>query len=73
MQLLESERPDIIFLDNNLPDGLGWDMVPYIFSTHPRIKLNLISAYQPTSTIFESKNLKIWEKPFDFRSIEEYL
>jgi len=73
MQLLEESDPDIIFLDNNLPDGLGWDMVPYIFSTYPGVKLNLISAYHPTSTLFEMKNLKIWEKPLDFRSIEKYL
>ena len=25
LALLDSVRPDVIFLDNNLPDGLGWD------------------------------------------------
>ena len=25
MKLLEEVKPDIIFLDNNLPDGFGWE------------------------------------------------
>src|SRR6266498_3498993 len=27
MKLLEEIKPDIIFLDNNLPDGFGWEKV----------------------------------------------
>ncbi|HPH45847.1 MAG TPA: response regulator, partial [Chryseolinea sp.] len=28
--MLEKERPDYLFLDNNLPDGLGWGKTEFI-------------------------------------------
>jgi len=37
--------PAIIFLDNNLPDGLGWEQVNVIRQFCPHCKINLISAY----------------------------
>ncbi len=30
MQLLTDIKPDIVLLDNNLPDGLGWNKVEFI-------------------------------------------
>ena len=43
-EILDEHLPDIIFLDNNLPDGYGWDKTDYILSTYPQTQLNLISA-----------------------------
>ncbi|MGC4036615.1 MAG: response regulator [Chitinophagaceae bacterium] len=73
MQLLKSEIPDIVFLDNNLPDGLGWDQVEFIGTSYPAMELNLISAYHypvPEST---SQHLKVWEKPLDLHRLDQYL
>jgi DNA-binding response OmpR family regulator len=50
MKLLEEHRPDVIFLDNNLPDGYGWDKTDFILSTYPQIQLNLISALNVPKT-----------------------
>jgi DNA-binding response OmpR family regulator len=73
MQLLQSEKPDIIFLDNNLPDGFGWDKIDFITSSLPDAQLNLISAYKYTYPGREAEKLKIWEKPLDFRKLDKYL
>lgn len=42
--ILEKERPEHIFLDNGLPDGLGWEKAEYIMAKYPKVQLNLISA-----------------------------
>jgi two-component system, OmpR family, response regulator len=73
MKLLRSERPDIVFLDNNLPDGLGWEKIEFICSAFPGIEVNLISAYQYILPHTEPKRLKIWEKPLDLHMLDQYL
>ena len=32
---LQTQNPEIIFLDNHLPDGLGVDFIRHIKETHP--------------------------------------
>lgn len=44
MSILASERPDHIFLDNGLPDGMGWESAKAIMALYPASRLNLISA-----------------------------
>ena len=73
MRLLMSENPDIVFLDNNLPDGLGWEKIELICNLFPGIELNLISAYQYALPNLEPKRLKIWEKPLDLHMLDQYL
>jgi DNA-binding response OmpR family regulator len=60
MQLLDEVMPDIIFLDNNLPDGYGWDKTDYILSNYPQTQLNLISALNVPKT--SSSSFRILEK-----------
>lgn len=62
LQLLESENPDFIFLDNNLPDGLGWGETEFILMNYPKTQLNLISAMEVPKTSASSFN--ILYKPF---------
>ncbi|MES1214558.1 MAG: response regulator [Bacteroidota bacterium] len=73
MQLLESEIPDIIFLDNNLPDGFGWDKIDFITTAYPDAELNLMSAYKYTYPVARAENVKLWEKPLDLRKLDQYL
>jgi len=73
MKLLLSDRPDIVFLDNNLPDGLGWEQIDHIYALFPRIELNLISAYQYQLPHPEPTRLKVWEKPLDLHMLDQYL
>jgi DNA-binding response OmpR family regulator len=44
MALLQKELPDHVFLDNGLPDGLGWEQAAHIASSYPHIRLHLISS-----------------------------
>ena len=61
MKLLEEEKPDFIFLDNNLPDGLGWGKTEYILVNYPQTQLNLISGLDVPKT--SSSSFRILEKP----------
>jgi two-component system, OmpR family, response regulator len=74
MKSLDSVQPDIIFLDNNLPDGLGWEKTAYIREHFPYIHINLISAYQYDHS-FSSKfsSVRIWEKPISLTDLNKYL
>jgi len=66
--------PEIIFLDNNLPDGLGWEMAMYFLEQYPAAQLNLISAYHPDlPNVKVTPALKIWEKPISLSELEHYL
>jgi DNA-binding NtrC family response regulator len=73
LQLIKEKNPDILFLDNNLPDGEGWQCTEAILKEHPSLKVNLISAYnkQKNSNFDSFSNVKIWEKPISIRSLEE--
>jgi DNA-binding NtrC family response regulator len=61
LRLMDKEHPDYIFLDNNLPDGLGWGKIEHILVNYPDTQLNLISAYHVPKT--SSSSFRILEKP----------
>ena len=42
--LLKKEQPDLIMLDNRLPDGFGFDFISYLKSNYPAIKIIMISG-----------------------------
>ena len=42
---LKNERPELIFLDNHLPDGLGLNYIPYIKKNYPDAKIIMITAH----------------------------
>ncbi len=42
---LKNTTPEIIFLDNHLPDGLGMNFIEYIKSHYPAIKIVMITAH----------------------------
>jgi DNA-binding NtrC family response regulator len=75
LHLTEQVKPDIIFLDNNLPDGLGWDKMPLFKQKFPTCKINLISAYRyvPTALKPDDTTVKIIEKPLRLNLLREYL
>lgn len=43
--ILESNNPEIIFLDNHLPDGLGVNFIGFIKRFHPKAKIVMITAH----------------------------
>ena len=42
---LSQQHPDILFLDNHLPDGFGVDFIPEIKKDHPLTKIVMITAH----------------------------
>jgi DNA-binding response OmpR family regulator len=46
--LLYQIRPEILFLDNNLPDGTGWSNAKKFATDLPDTYIILISAFHPT-------------------------
>ncbi len=66
--LLDEAKPDILFLDNNLPDGQGWKYVEQIVEKNPHLKVFLISAHQNKSSFSSAnKNIVVWEKPISLQ------
>lgn len=66
--LLDEVKPDILFLDNNLPDGQGWKYVEQIVEKNPHLKVYLISAHQNKSSFASTnKNIVVWEKPISLQ------
>ncbi len=52
-----SQHPDILLLDNHLPDGLGVDFAHEVKEVHPEIKIVMITAHDtPYDRIKANKN-----------------
>ena len=69
---LERDIPNLVFLDNHLPDGMGIDYIHFIKSNFPQSKVIMISAYD--SYADKQKALKngadlFIGKPFSLDSI----
>lgn len=74
LDLMKEVEPDVLFLDNNLPDGLGWDRMNFLVENYPGCKINLISAYKysPPDAAAET-GVKIIEKPLSLSALRNYL
>ena len=68
MKLLEEQNPDYIFLDNILPDGLGWSKTEYILVNYPQTQLHLISATDVPKT--SASSFRILEKPLIWEELK---
>ena len=65
---LDKQAPEIIFLDNHLPDGLGVDFITQLKTTHPDIKVVMLTAfdnYSDRSKAFENGVDTFISKPFN--------
>ena len=67
-------NPDIIILDNNLPDGLGWPEAQNILESAPGVHLFLISANKPSlKPEVENTTFSVIEKPISISQIDKFL
>ncbi len=74
LERVRTYSPDIVFLDNNLPDGLGWNCVSEIANFNPAIRINLMTGIMPDDNILsENINLYIMMKPLSKKEIEQSL
>lgn len=69
--LLQTDHPNIVFLDNNLPDGAGWAFAPVIANDFPDIYIVLISAFQKTFPEMPAHSkFSTIEKPIAFSDLD---
>ena len=75
LDMLQNVTPDVIFMDNNLLDGLGWQQLRQINRQFPACKINLISAYEflPAELPEDSSNIAVIEKPLRLQALKDYL
>lgn len=69
-------RPSYIFLDNQLPDGLGVDFIPQLQVMAPDAVIVVMTAYMPLKVKNEAINKGVdffIEKPFSLDQIEGLL
>ena len=71
LKILDEKHPDVIFLDNNLPDDLGWKSTEYIRENYPKVDLNLISANHVPKTF--TSCFRILEKPLHFEEMNKLI
>jgi two-component system OmpR family response regulator len=75
-QWLDSQQFDAIFLDLNLPDGLGFDLLPFIKEGQNDAKIIMISAFDGQAErrrATEQGADYFIGKPFTRRSVETAL
>lgn len=71
MRALEEVKPEIILLDNNLPDGTGWSIAPDIAKSHPEIYMVLLSAFHPeVPDMPAGAKFQIIEKPIKLSDLD---
>lgn len=73
MRQFERVLPDIVFLDNNLPDGTGWEKASALLERYPGLQVHLISAYQPVVPGGPAASFKVWEKPLTLKDLDLYM
>lgn len=72
--MISSLHPDIILLDNNLPDGTGWNTAGNIITESPNSYIIFISGYHPVLPELPGNvHYSILEKPISFRSLDQNL
>lgn len=67
-------KPAFVFLDNQLPDGLGIDFIPQIQALASNAVIVIMTAYMPQKTKNEAIDKGVdhfLEKPFSFEQIQE--
>lgn len=70
---VQNLSPAIIFLDNNLPDGLGWEQVSLIRQFCPHCKINLISAFDYHLLPQTLAGVSVIEKPISLSTLKQCL
>ena len=74
VSFLKSHRPNMIFLDNNLPDGTGWSVAPGLAREYPDMHINMISAFHPQlPEMPKAAKYSVIEKPISFNDLDKQL
>jgi DNA-binding NtrC family response regulator len=67
---IRSFHPDILFLDNNLPDGFGWNKAGEISEYNPDMKINLMTGQPAFDLEACGEKFTIIEKPLSYAKVD---
>lgn len=68
LEVVEQDSPDLVLLDMKIPGMDGLEILKHIKSTHPQIKVIMMTAYGELDIIKQAKDLGAishFTKPFD--------
>ena len=70
MKIMEDWNPDILFLDNNLPDGTGWSHLTNFLRINSMLKIFLMSGYHPPIPEDVKADIRVIPKPITFADLQ---
>ena len=71
LQQLKTFLPDFLLLDNNLPDGAGWNAAPQIALDYPELFILFISAFRFLAPEMpHGAEYAVIEKPIRFADLD---
>lgn len=73
LKLMLEWKPDVLFLDNNLPDGTGWSNLPNFLKIQPALKVFLMSGYYPVVPDVKDADINVIPKPISFADLQMIL
>ncbi len=69
--IFDLQKPDLLFLDINLPDGNGLNCIDYFKQGVPLVKICVISAEDDIRKAYDYKADSVLSKPFSLTQILE--
>lgn len=72
LDLIDQLVPEIVFMDNFLPDGEAWKLARHIAKRYPHVNLNLVSGKDKSFYMQEDLDVNIWEKPITVDQVRNY-
>lgn len=70
-RLIAAKQPDVLFLDNQLPDGSGWLLGPEIAANYPKTFIVLNSALPVAIPAMPATaNYQVLSKPVSLAALE---
>jgi len=70
--LLKEYKPDILVLDNNLPDGIGWAEAPSFAVNFPDTYIVMVSAFHPAMPAMPGNaRYRVIEKPISMAELDK--
>jgi two-component system, OmpR family, response regulator len=69
LNAVKDVKPHWVIMDNNLPDGLGWEKTPEILSSDQSVQIINISANPDSKRDHNSERVHYLIKPIDVNSI----
>jgi two-component system, OmpR family, response regulator len=74
LEMIANLQPEVIFLDNNLPDGIGLDEIERVKRLNPKARIIMISAMNHLREKALSRGADFFlEKPISFKAISKLL